>query len=114
MADLTHIVTLWKGGRREEAELKIEKFRRTAPDDAGALRLLAEIYAGSGRAGQAVELWRRLSELNPTDAGVLRQLAQAFLAERAFAKAIEALRRALDLEPASARAYNNLGLAQLR
>jgi protein O-GlcNAc transferase len=114
MGDLTRAVSLWKGGQRGEAECEIQSVRRATPDDPTALRLLAEIYASSGRASQAIELWRRLSELNPADAGVLRQLAQAFIAERAFEKAIEALRRALDLEPASARACNNLGLAQLR
>ena len=114
MGDLTHAVTLWKGGRREEAEREIEEVRRAAPDDATALTFLAEIYASSGRSGRAIELWRRLSELNQADAGVLRQLAQALLAERAFAETIEVLRRALSLDPTSARAYNNLGLAQLR
>jgi protein O-GlcNAc transferase len=114
MGDLAHAVTLWRGGKREEAEREIEEVRRAAPDDATAIRFLAEIYASSGRSDRAVELWRRLCELNPADAGVLRQLAQALLAERAFGQAIGVLRRALILDPASARAYNNLGLAQLR
>jgi protein O-GlcNAc transferase len=114
MGDLTRAVTLWRGGKREEAEREIEEVRRTAPDDATAIRFLAEIYASSGRSSRAVELWRRLSELNPADAGILRQLAQALLAQRAFTQAIDVLRRALILDPGSARAYNNLGLAQLR
>jgi predicted O-linked N-acetylglucosamine transferase (SPINDLY family) len=105
---------LWQRGEHLEAEREIVALLRDSPEDLQALRSLAEIYAGSGRAGQSISLWRRLSQLCPTDAGVLRQLAQALLAERLTAEAIDVLRAAIALEPANARGYNNLGLAQLR
>jgi predicted O-linked N-acetylglucosamine transferase (SPINDLY family) len=114
MADLTRAMTLWRGGKRVDAEREIEDVLRTSPEEPTALRCLAEIYAASGRAQEAIALWRRLARRNPNDAGVLRQLAQALLAERAFAEAIDVLRTAISLEPANARGYNNLGLAQLR
>ena len=114
MADLAHATELWHRGERLEAEREIVALLRDSPDDPKALRSLAEIYAGSGRTGQSISLWRRLSRLCPTDAGVLRQLAQALLADRSIAPAIDVLRAAIALEPANARAYNNLGLAQLR
>jgi predicted O-linked N-acetylglucosamine transferase (SPINDLY family) len=114
MADLTQAIDLWQRGEHLEAEREIAALLRDSPDDPRALQSLAEIYAGSGRAGQSISLWRRLAQLCPTDAGVLRQLAQALLAERLTAEAVQVLRAAIALEPTNARAYNNLGLAQLR
>jgi predicted O-linked N-acetylglucosamine transferase (SPINDLY family) len=114
MADLAHALTLWQGGRRAEAETAILEVLRAAPADPGALRALAEIYAASGRPGQAAVVWRRWIDQHPADAGAHRQLAQALLADRQIPAAIDVLRRALELDPANARAHNNLGLAQLR
>jgi protein O-GlcNAc transferase len=113
-AELTHAMELWQRGDRLEAEHEIVRLLRDSPEDPGALRSLAEIYAGSGRASQSIPLWRRLAQCCPSDAGILRQFAQALLADRLTAEAIDVLRAAIALEPANARAYNNLGLAQLR
>jgi protein O-GlcNAc transferase len=114
MADLTRVMELWHRGEYLEAEREIVRLLGGSPEDPRALRSLAEIYAGSGRAGESIPLWRRLAQLCPTDAGILRQLAQALLADRSTAEAIDVLRAAIVLEPTNGRAYNNLGLAQLR
>ncbi len=114
MYDLVQAANLWRGGKRLEAEREIVGLLRASPEDAAALRSLAEIYGATNRAREAIALWRRLAELNPTDAGLLRQLAQALLAAQAVTEAIEVLCAAIALEPANARAHNNLGLARLR
>ena len=114
MADMARAMELWQRGERLRAESEIAALLRDSPDDSVALRSLAEIYAGSGRARESIGLWRRLSQSSPADAGVLRHLAQALLADGSTAEAIDALREAIALEPGNARAYNNLGLAQLR
>lgn len=114
MADVKHAIELWQRGERVEAERELVRLLRDRPDDPGALRSLAEIYAGSGRASQSISLWRRLAQLCPGDAGILRQFAHALLADRSAAEAVDVLRAAIALEPANAKAYNNLGLAQLR
>jgi predicted O-linked N-acetylglucosamine transferase (SPINDLY family) len=114
MADLAHALELWRGGKRPEAEREIIALLKISPQDPAALRFLAEIYGASGRTGEAIVLWRKLSVLAPTDAAIFRQLAQVLLAQGAFAEAIAQLRVAISLEPRNARAYNNLGLAQLR
>jgi len=107
-ADLTRAMELWHRGERLEAEREIERLLRDSPEDPKALRSLAEIYAGSGRASQSISLWRRLVQLCPADAGILRQLAQALLADHSTAEAIDVLRAAIALEPTNPRAYNNL------
>ncbi len=114
MADLTRALSLWRGGKRLEAESEILELLRAFPEDRGALRALAEIYAASERPPQALELWRRLAQLQPTDPGVLRHLAAALLAEQSIRAAIDVLRTAIALEPNNPRTHNNLGLAQLR
>jgi protein O-GlcNAc transferase len=114
MDDLTRAATLWRSGKRLEAERAVLAVLHSQPEEPAALKSLAEIYGASGRAGEAIAIWRRLSEVAPTDAGVLRQLAQALLAEGQFAAAIEVLHDAITLEPENARAHNNLGLARLR
>src|SRR5580658_9661357 len=107
MADLTHAGSLWRGGKRLEAEREILELLRAFPENPDALRALAEIYAASERAPQSRELWRRLAQLQPTDAGVLRHFAAALLAEQSIPAAIDVLRAAIALEPRSARTYNN-------
>jgi predicted O-linked N-acetylglucosamine transferase (SPINDLY family) len=114
MADMARAMELWQRGERLRAEGEIAALLRDSPDDPMALRSLAEIYAGSGRARESIALWRRLSQSSPADAGILRQLAQALLADGSTAEAIGVLHEAIALEPGNARGYNNLGLAQLR
>ena len=111
---LSGVVEMWRGGRHLEAECRLQQLLEASPDDTQAVRFLAEIYAATGRNGQSIELWRRLSRLLPADAGVMRQLAQALMAERQFPEAVASLRSAIALDPANPRAYNNLGLTLLR
>jgi hypothetical protein len=50
MAEVKHAIELWQRGERVEAERELVRLLRDHPDDPGALRSLAEIYVGSGRA----------------------------------------------------------------
>jgi predicted O-linked N-acetylglucosamine transferase (SPINDLY family) len=114
MGNLTRATELWHSGKRSQAESEITAVLEALPDDAAALRFLAEIYAATNRSQQAIPLWRRLSTIKPGDAGVLRQLAQILITQGALGDAIDLLRKSIELEPTNPRAYNNLGLAQLR
>src|SRR6516162_6377211 len=110
MGNLTRATELWHSGKRSQAESEITAVLEALPDDAAALRFLAEIYAATNRSQQAIPLWRRLSTIKPRDAGVLRQLAHGLITQGALSDAIELLRKSIELDPANPRAYNNLGL----
>ena len=114
MSDPTRAATLWKGGKRAEAEREILDVLRRSPDDLAALQFAGELYGASARKPEAAAIWRRAVAVAPHNAVILRQCANAVLAVQAIPEAIEYLRRALEIEPQNARALNNLGLAYLR
>jgi len=113
---LTTAIDLFREGKAREAERACEGHLATAPDDAQALSLLAEIQLATGHTARAVALLEQLTQLHPRDAGGQRRIAAALLGQGRAAEAAGRLRQAIDIEPGNARAHNNLGqaLMQLR
>jgi predicted O-linked N-acetylglucosamine transferase (SPINDLY family) len=114
LADLTHVLTLWRSGQSAAAERALDAMLALSPDDPDVLRSLAELKDATGRTDAALGLWRRLAKLRPEAADVRRAFGHALLAAGTVAEAIKVLRGAVALEPANPRGHNNLGLALLR
>jgi protein O-GlcNAc transferase len=105
-------LSLWRAGRREEAQRICETLATRG--DPEALSLLAEMYSGKRQARDAEAVLRRLALLKPADASVHRRLGDVLLANGLFEEAASSYRGALVLEPHSVRGHNNLGQALMR
>jgi len=114
MTEFTQIMTLWRDGRRAQAEAFLTALLAENPDHFDALRFWAELRGSQGRCAEQVRALRRLTALRPEDAVLHRQLGAALLQARAYPEAAGALRAAIALDAGNGRAHNNLGLALLR
>jgi predicted O-linked N-acetylglucosamine transferase (SPINDLY family) len=112
--ELARLQALCRDGRRAEAEANLRERLLQFPDDAVALRFLAESYDAARRSPESVDLWRRLVAANPGDASLLRQYGNALLACQRLPEAIDTFRSAIGCDASNPRAHNNLGLALLR
>jgi predicted O-linked N-acetylglucosamine transferase (SPINDLY family) len=113
VGSVAEAMTLWRDGRRHEAERLCESLA-CERGDADALSLLAEIYGATKRAAQAVECLTALSHLRGADAAIQRRLGGALLAIGNNVEAAASYRLALEIEPNNVRAHNNLGQALMR
>jgi Tfp pilus assembly protein PilF len=84
---------------------------KLAPDDAGAQRDLAELYAKAGKYDQAEAQYRLLLAAKPEDADLHRGLGLAFLKQRKFPEAQQELLNAVNLKPDLGAAYGDLAFA---
>ena len=83
-------------------------------DDADAHQLLGNIYAQSGRLGDALEQFKSVQLLRPHDILPHRQLAQLYSQMGQFPDAITEQNAALTLDPHNADDWNNLGVLHAR
>jgi Flp pilus assembly protein TadD len=95
-----------------DRERKLRERTIEAPEDAEAVRQLAELVGGQrGRKREAVELWSRY--LTVVDASqtaeALLALARAQVEARQVSTAVETLRRCVDEAPGEAEAFDLLG-----
>lgn len=86
----------------------------TQKDDADAHQLLGNIYAQSGRFGDALQQIKSVERLRPRDILPHRQLAQLYEQVGQLNDAIRELNAGLALEPNDADDWNNLGVLQAR
>lgn len=84
---------------------------RQNPRHVGALRVLAELAAGSGNIPQALELLTQAIRAEPWDSLLYGELGRLQIALRRPADAVYSLRRALEIDPALISAQNTLGIA---
>lgn len=101
----------------EDRERRLRERLDAQPEDAQALRELAELLQGQrDRKSEAVAVWRRYVDAVPEDARAeaLLDLARARVEAREEEAAVEALGRCLELEPDWVEALDLLGELQRR
>jgi adenylate cyclase len=103
-------------GRRELAAGLYEKAMRVRPDDYQSPLLVAQIYDGLGRAGDAaaarergVRLAERRQEMNPDDARALYMAANGLVALGKSDKGLRLAERALAIQPEDPMLLYNVG-----
>ncbi len=74
----------------------------------------ARIHADAGRAGEAVEWYRKALLVSPYDKATHEVLGQLLIREQRFAEAVDVFRTLTQLEPASAAAHSRLAFALYR
>jgi len=82
------------------------------PENERGRAALAQLYAGTGRLREAVEILLPLQTTRAADASFWQGLAQLYVRLQAFDEADDALRRVVELEPQQASGY--AARAQLR
>jgi arylsulfatase A-like enzyme/Tfp pilus assembly protein PilF len=103
-------LTRLSGGDARGALPGLTTLARAHPDAAVFQATYARALKDTGRASQAVELYRRLVARWPGDAAMYHDLAVAATAAGMRAEAVRAEQAALTLEPSNAAASNGLGL----
>src|SRR5580765_4224315 len=107
---LAEDVASWREGRRAQAE---EICRALIAQDSrlvDAYRLLAEIFASSGRAEAALGACRRVAELLPADAPAWLMMGGRLLSLSRRPEALAAFDHAIARAPSLARAQAGRGL----
>ncbi|HMO66109.1 MAG TPA: tetratricopeptide repeat protein, partial [Verrucomicrobiota bacterium] len=96
-------------GRIQEAWEIARRLHARRPNDAEALRLLAETEFRLGRPGRAAELFAAAIRARPEDWRVHDALAHFHLRAGDAANAVAAFRRVVQLNPRDPRSHSNLG-----
>jgi tetratricopeptide (TPR) repeat protein len=97
--------------RTAEAANEFEAVVKAHPDDAAALRALADARLDLREFDQAVGLYRRYLSAQPGDTNALINLGIALLSVGDASNAIQTLRHATERDPASEKAHLNLAVA---
>ena len=71
-----------RAGDYEKAASTISAGLRIAPDDPALTEQQGDLYAATGRPGDALASWRRAFDLAPDDYGISMRFSAAFLLER--------------------------------
>jgi tetratricopeptide (TPR) repeat protein len=95
---------LQRGGRRDEAEARLDEALAVAPDHPAALRQRAELFAARGEPAQAATLLERLSAAGGLDAAGLIRLGELHEQTGDAARSAAAWLRAGEAVPADRRA----------
>jgi putative PEP-CTERM system TPR-repeat lipoprotein len=101
------------GGERAKAVALLEQRHRENPNDAFALRALADAQVGAGDLSAARDSYRRLLERNPNDVEVLNNVAQVALRQDDRA-ALEYAERAYKLASTRPAVLDTLGWILVR
>ena len=104
------VLTRLSGGDARGALPGLTRLARTDPDAPVFQSTYARALKDTGRAAQAVDLYRRLIARWPGDAAMYHDLAVAATSAGAPDEALRAEQAALALEPSNAAASNGLGL----
>jgi len=96
--------------KREELET-IERLVNDSSSDAVALGLLAQVYCGQERCGEAVKCWRRCLELDPKNARAYDVIAAIALHQEDHEEAISLWRKAAKIDPNTPRVHYHLAQA---
>lgn len=102
---------LFREGRWGEAEQSLEACLAATPDDADALRALAQLRFMAGRLPEALSLMDRLLARQPADAAALNSRGAILTALGRAAEALESLDAALRHDPSLVRAQTNRAVA---
>jgi tetratricopeptide (TPR) repeat protein len=82
-----------------------------APDDADAVRGLANAYYDQQAYADAAKQYERYLELKPDDPNVLTDLGTAYLYQQQVDRAVETYQKVIEAHPDFLQAHFNLGLA---
>ena len=100
------LVRLFKGlGRYDRLLLICEKAAAAQPGDYSLLGDLGDAYMKTGQADRAVEVYRRMIEMEPESSIDYCRLGDALLALNGFVEAEKAYEKAIAIEPDRAAAY---------
>lgn len=101
-------VLLHQRGRHDEAYPLVKA--ATSSGDAKVFNNLGEICRALGRRDEAVEAYRRATEIDPGSAIAHNNLGLALVDVGRFDQAMAAMRQAITLKPDYAKAYSALGM----
>ncbi len=107
----TNLILAYQIAKRPQAEILAltEKALQKFPDDINLLNVAAAAYAESGNDLQALEIYRRLVEMQPQVILYQMRLAELNLNRENDAEAIAAARKAIELRPNDAAGHFFLG-----
>jgi tetratricopeptide (TPR) repeat protein len=97
--------------RTAEAATEFEAILRAHPDDAAALRALADARLDLREFEQAAGVYRRYLSVQPEDANAEVNLGIALVSVGDIPDAVQVLRRAAERNPTSEKAHLNLAVA---
>jgi tetratricopeptide (TPR) repeat protein len=94
-----------KEGRIEEAERIYRRVLRQNPSNVDALRLLAQIAAGSGQTDDAASMLKEAIRVAPDFQLAILDLGQLHKEQDSYAEAIACFERVISLEPSQVQAH---------
>lgn len=95
------------------AEKYYGEILKTIPDDLDAQNGLAAVYLSTGRAGDAVGIWEKMSQESPDESVIMSNLGEAYMAANRPDDAYRSAQKALELDPENGDAYFFLGSAEI-
>ena len=98
-------------GKYDDASSELQAGLKLAPDDASAVRDLADIYLLAKKNAEAEPLYRQLVKAKPRDAELHHSLGKALLDQRKFPEAQAEFLAAVNLKPDFGEAYGDLAVA---
>ena len=109
--DLHQAAALHLTGMADESERLLMRYLSQRTRDERAWRRLGLIQADEGRPQDAIESFRRATELDAEHAPSWNNLGFLLLSQDRYEEAVDALQHALDLDGTNMRYRNNLGFA---
>ena len=109
--DLYQALALQEERVYSEAERLLLEYRKVEPRDPRAVKALGLLYADTGRAPEAVELFRKAVSLDEEDPESWNNLGFLLLSEKQYEEAQTALEEAVALDGTIPKYRNNLGFA---
>ena len=107
----TAALTLWRGGRYDEATVEVEKALSLQPTYEDAIRLHATLLMRQGDVEQGLAEFRKVMALRPNAVAVYVDMGNALYAASRYQEALEVLEKAVELSPGSAMTLTRAGAA---
>jgi len=98
-------------GKYDEAAAEMAEGIKVAPNDASAVRDLADVYLLAKKNAEAEPLYRQLLQANPNDADLHHSLGRTLLDQHKFPEAQAEFVAAIKLKPNFGEAYGDLAAA---
>ena len=95
------------------AERGFQAVLKEQPRHVGALGNLGIIYSRTGRAGQAIAVYRRALQISPDDQAILLNLGLAWLKQEAHQRALPLFERVAALDPKNLQARQLVAVCRL-